>query len=93
MFEQLSESTKSQRYLISIALAAVLVRVLVGLGKPILTFEQSIVVGLTTVAFLAPFLHRACHGSELLDTTRKRIGHATAMLLSGGLFLFYVALA
>lgn len=92
MPEQLSENFKSQAYLFSILLSAMLVRVLVGLARPTLNLEASVIVGLATVVFLMPTLHRVFHGEELLDTTRKRLSHAAAMVLSGGLFFFYVAL-
>lgn len=92
MYEQLSERAKSHFYTFSILLAALTVRVLVGLGKPTLSLQQTVIVGLTSVVFLAPVLYRTCYGAELLDTTRKRISHTVAMLLAGGLFFFGVAL-
>ncbi len=92
MNEQLSERVKSHAYLFSILLAAMLVRVLVGLARPTLGLEAGMIVGLATVVFLSPSLYRFFYGEELLDTTRKRISHTVAMLLSSGLFVFYVAL-
>lgn len=93
MHEQLSERAKSQFYLFSILIAAMLVRVLVGLARPVMSFEQSALIGLTTVVFLAPVLYRMFYGEELLDNTRKKISHAVSMVLSAGLFLYYIALA
>lgn len=93
MLENLSDSAKHQAYLVSILLAAMVVRVLVGLAKPVLGLEQGVIVGLATVVFLSPTLHRVCFGVELLDSARKRWSHAGAMLLAAGLFLYYVALA
>lgn len=92
MHEQLSERAKGQFYSFSILLAALCVRVLVGLGKPMLNMQQSLIVGLTAVVFLAPVLYRTFYGEELLDNTRKKISHSVAMLLAGGLFFFGVAL-
>lgn len=93
MHEQLSESAKSQFYLFSILLASMLVRVVVGLAHPVMTFEQSALVGLTTVVFLAPMLYRMFYGEELLNNPRKKISHAISMVLSAGLFVYYIALA
>lgn len=93
MNEQLSENVKSHAYLFSILLAAMLVRVLVGLAKPTLGLEAGMIVGLATVVFLSPTLYRVFYGEELIDTTRKRVSHSVAMLLSSGLFLYYVAIA
>lgn len=90
--EQLSENVKSHAYLFSILLAAMVVRVLVGLVKPTLGLEAAVIVGLATVVFLSPSLYRFFYGEELIDTTRKRVSHSVAMLLSSGLFIFYVAL-
>jgi hypothetical protein len=92
MNPQLSERTRHQLYLFSILLSALTVRVLVGLGKPSLDLERSVLVGLTTVVFLSPALYRAIHGDELLTTVPKRVCHAISMLLAGGLFLYYIAL-
>lgn len=92
MNEQLSENVKSHAYLFSILLAAMLVRVLVGLAKPTLGLEAGVIVGLATVVFLSPTLYRFFYNEELVDTNRKRVSHAVAMLLSSGLFVFYVAL-
>lgn len=93
MHEQLSERAKSQFYLFSILLAAMLVRVVVGMARPVMSFEQSALIGLTTVVFLAPVLYRMFYGEELLDNARKKISHAISMVLSAGLFLYYIALA
>lgn len=93
MNEQLSENIKNHAYLFSILLAAMLVRVLVGLVKPSLGLEAGLIVGLATVVFLSPTLYRLFYGEELIDTTRKRVSHGVAMLLSSGLFLYYVAIA
>jgi hypothetical protein len=93
MHEQLSDRAKSHFYSFSILLAAILVRVVVGLGKPVLTLEQSVIVGLTSVVFLSPVLYRTFYGVELLDNTRKRISHTFAMVLAGGLFFWTIALS
>ena len=93
MHEQLSERAKSHFYLFSILIAAMLVRVLVGMARPVMSFEQSALIGLTTVVFLAPMLYRTFYGEELLDNTRKKVSHAISMVLSAGLFLYYIALA
>lgn len=93
MPESMSERTKHRFYLVSILLSAMLVRILVGLGRPVMSFEQSALIGLTSVCFLAPTLYRLCYGEELLTTRRKRVSHALSMLLSGGLFFYYIALA
>jgi hypothetical protein len=93
MHEQLSERAKSQFYVFSILLASMLLRVLVGLGKPVMTFEQSALIGLCSVVFLAPTFYRFFYGQELVDTLRKRVCHSVAMLLAGGLFVYYIALS
>jgi hypothetical protein len=93
MHEQLSERAKGQFYMFSIMLAALLVRVLVGLQKPVMSFEQTVITGLTAVVFLSPFLYRTFHGEELLTTMRKKVCHGLAMVLAGGLFFYYIALA
>ena len=90
--EQLSENVKSHAYLFSILLAAMVVRVLVGLVRPSLGLEAAVIVGLATVVFLSPTLYRFFYNEELIDTTRKRVSHTVAMVLSSGLFIFYVAL-
>lgn len=90
--EQLSENFRSQAYLFSILLSAMAVRVAVGLMRPTLPLEATVIVGLATVVFLLPTLHRVFHGEDLLTTTRQKLSHAAAMVLSGGLFLFWVAL-
>ncbi|MFN3428758.1 MAG: hypothetical protein ACK46X_02265 [Candidatus Sericytochromatia bacterium] len=92
MHEHLSERAKSQFYVFSILIAAMVVRVLVGIGKPVMNFEQSALVGLTTVTFLAPTLYRFFYGEELLTNTRKKVCHALSMVLAGGLFVYYIAL-
>jgi hypothetical protein len=93
MHEQLSDRAKSQFYVFSILLSAMVLRVLVGLSKPVLSFEQSALVGLCTVVFLAPTFYRYFYGAELVDNLRKRVCHSVAMLLAGGLFVYYIALS
>lgn len=92
MHELLSERAKSHFYLFSILLASMLVRILVGIAKPVMNFEQSALIGLTTVVFLAPALYRMFYGEELLDSTRKKVSHAISMVLSAGMFIYYIAL-
>ncbi|MOA49094.1 hypothetical protein D3C78_1719360 [compost metagenome] len=92
MHEHLSERAKSQFYVFSILLAAMLMRVLVGFSKPVMSFEQSALIGLTTVVFLAPTFYRFFYGEELLSNMRKRVSHAVSMVLAGGLFIYYIAL-
>lgn len=92
MHEYLSDRAKSQFYVFSILLASMLTRVLVGIGKPVMTFEQTVLVGLTSVTFLAPTLYRFFHGEELLSNMRKKVCHALSMVLAGGLFVYYIAL-
>lgn len=92
MHEYLSDRAKSQFYVFSILLASMLMRVLIGIGKPVMSFEQTVLVGLTTVTFLAPTLYRFFHGEELLNNTRKKVCHSLSMVLAGGLFLYYIAL-
>ncbi|MFP5503032.1 MAG: hypothetical protein ACLGIN_11125 [Candidatus Sericytochromatia bacterium] len=92
MHELMSERAKSHAYLFSILLAAMLIRVLVGLAKPVMTFEQSALIGLTTVVFLAPSLYRFFYGEELLSTRYKKVTHALSMVLSAGLFVVYIAM-
>ena len=92
MHEQLSDRAKGRFYTFSILLAALLVRVVVGLGKPVLSMQQSMIVGLTSVVFLSPVLYRTFYGQELLDGMRKRLSHSAAMVLAGGLFFWTIAL-
>ncbi|HEY9724025.1 MAG TPA: hypothetical protein V6D47_18630 [Oscillatoriaceae cyanobacterium] len=90
MPENRLDPIKRQSYLFSILLAGVAVRVLVGLFRPRLGLDESALVGLTAVVFLAPTLYRVTHGEELLDSRRKRLCHALSMVLSAGLFCFYI---
>ena len=92
MHELMSERAKSHAYLFSILLAAMVIRVLIGLAKPVMTFEQSALIGLTTVVFLAPSLYRFFYGEELLSTRYKKVTHALSMVLSAGLFIVYIAM-
>ena len=92
MNEQLSENVKSQAYLFSLLLASMVVRIAVGLVRPTLDLQATVIVGLASVVFLSPTLYRLFYGEELIDSTRKRLSHTAAMLLSAGLFVFYVAL-
>jgi hypothetical protein len=90
--EQLSDTFKAQACLFTILLSAMAMRVAVGLVRPELPLEGTVIVGLATVVFLLPTLHRLFHGEELLTTTRQKLSHTAAMVLSAGLFLFWVAL-
>ena len=92
MHEIMSERAKGHAYLFSILLSAMVIRVLVGLAKPVMSFEQSALIGLTTVVFLAPSLYRFFYGEELLSTRYKKVTHALSMVLSAGLFVVYIAL-
>lgn len=92
MHEHLSDRAKSQFYVFSILIAAMVMRVLVGISKPIMSFEQSALIGLTTVVFLAPTLYRFFYGEELLTNMRKKVSHGVSMLLASGLFIYYIAL-
>ena len=92
MHELMSERAKSHAYLFSILLSAMVIRVLIGLAKPVMSFEQSALIGLTTVVFLAPSLYRFFYGEELLSTRYKQVTHALSMVLSAGLFVVYIAL-
>jgi hypothetical protein len=92
MSEGLSERQRNQGYLFAILIASIGMRILVGLFRPTLGLEQSLLIGLTAVVFLAPSLYRFFHGQELLDSKRKRASHGLSMALSAGLFLYYVAL-
>lgn len=93
MNELLSERAKGHAYMFSILLAALTMRVLVGLALPVMSWEQTLVVGLTTVVFLAPVLYRTFFGEELLDNTRKKVSHGLSMVLAAGLFIHAIALA
>lgn len=93
MHDYLSDRARGHFYIFSILLSAMVVRILVGLVRPTLGFDHSVLVGLTTVVFLAPALYRFFFGEELLDNTRKRIAHGASMVLSAGLFVYYVGLA
>ena len=88
----MTETWNRQAYLFSILLATLSVRLLVGLIRPGLDLTQSVVVGVTTMVCLLPVLHRVCYGEELLDTTRKRTSHTAALVLTGALFIWTVAL-
>jgi hypothetical protein len=92
MHENLSDRAKGQFYVFSILLASMTLRVLVGISHPTLSFEQSMLVGLTAVTFLAPTLYRYFHGEDLLNNLRKRVCHGMSMVLAGGLFVYYIAL-
>lgn len=88
--EERLDRVKHYSYLFSILVASMTVRVLVGLFRPKLGLDGSMLIGMTAVVFLAPTLYRVIHGGELLDTRTKRVTHALSMLLSAGLFLYYV---
>lgn len=90
--ENLNERAKSQAYLFSILLSAMVVRIIVGLVHPTMGLEGGIIVGLATVVCMAPTLYRLFYNTELIDTRRKRLSHTAAMVLSAGLFVTYVAL-
>jgi hypothetical protein len=87
MLSPLPTACRRPVYLASLLLAALMVRVVLGLVRPELDWSGSLTVGLFTVVCLVPTVFRLCHGEELLDSPGKQRRHLAAMLLAGALFL------
>ncbi|MEB3222812.1 MAG: hypothetical protein VKS61_12120 [Candidatus Sericytochromatia bacterium] len=74
-------------YLVTLLLASLGVRGLMGLVRPDLDHAGELAIGLFTVVCVVPTAFRLCHGAELLDTPGKRRRHLAAMVLASALFM------
>ena len=72
------EPTQTRIFSLSIFLAAMAVRLLVGIGHPALTMGGSMVIGVTTVLLLAPWLHRLVFSRQMLVSRRQQVGYVLA---------------
>jgi hypothetical protein len=88
----MSDAWKSRSYSISLFLAAMITRALLGITRPDLSMTATAIIGATTVVLLAPLLHRWIYDRTLLASRRQQAGYA--MLTSAALMSFgYVILA
>lgn len=82
----MSDAWKSRSYTISLFLAAMITRALLGITRPDLSMTATAVIGATTVLLLAPVLHRWIYDRNLLSSRRQQAGYA--MLTSVALMSF-----
>lgn len=77
---------RAYAYWFSIALGALVFRVLVGMARPGLAPYQDAAIGLTAAVCLAPTLYRVFFGQDLLPDARGRVRYGIAVGLSGVAF-------
>lgn len=85
------EKLKNYSYVFSILIISMVVRVLIGLWKPQLSFSQSSLIGITTVLLVAPPIYRTFFNEELIKAG-KTLSYSVLSLISVGMFLYFVAL-
>ena len=90
MFPFSWDDSRRYAYLFSLMFSAMGVRLVLGMARPELSFEQTILVGITTVLLLAPTLHRFFYQAPLIRSDR-RLPYALLTALACGLFLYFVA--
>jgi hypothetical protein len=81
----MSDVWKSRSYTISLFLAAMVIRALLGITRPDLSLDGTVIIGATTVLLLAPILHRWIYDRTLLSSKRQQAGYAmvTSAVLVG----------
>jgi hypothetical protein len=86
-----AEKVKNYSYVFSILVISMVVRVLIGLWKPSLSFAKSTLIGVTTVMLVAPPVYRTFFKDELIKAG-KQISYTVLSIISVGMFLYFVAL-
>ena len=86
------DTWKSHAYTISLLIASLAVRAILGVSRPSLDLSGTVIIGATTVLLLAPLLHRLFYDRNLLATRRQLTGYLmmTSVALAG---FGYVVLA
>ncbi|MBC7544508.1 MAG: hypothetical protein H7338_17440 [Candidatus Sericytochromatia bacterium] len=81
----MTDTWKSHAYTGSILISALAVRVMMGLSRPGLDMQASVIVGATTVLLLAPLFHRLFFEKTMLVTGRQQAGYVmmTSLALVG----------
>lgn len=82
----MAQDWRMYAYWFSIAMGALVFRVLVGLAHPGLAPYQDAAVGLTAAVCLAPTVYRLFFGADLLPDARGRLRYGVAVALSGVAF-------
>lgn len=85
------EKLKNYSYVFSILVISMVVRVLIGLWKPNLSFAQSSLIGITTVLLIAPPTYRTFFQEDLIKG-HKQLSYVILSLISVGMFMYFVAL-
>lgn len=85
------EKIKNYSYVFSILVISMVVRVLIGLWRPDLSFAQSSLIGITTVLLIAPPTYRTFFKEDLIKD-HKRVSYGILSLISVGMFIYFVAL-
>lgn len=82
---------KSYAYVFAILIASMLMRALIGSWKPTISWEQSALIGVTTVLLAAPPIYHFFYKEDLIPP-KKMLPYGFLSFAAAGLFLYYVAL-
>jgi uncharacterized membrane protein len=85
------ENWKSYAYVFLILLVSMVVRAVIGSWRSNLNFEQSALIGVTTVLLVAPPAYHLFYQEELI-AGKKRVPYSLISLAAVGMFLYFVAL-
>lgn len=81
-----SEKARGQAYVISILLASMVVRVLLGIAHPDLSMEQTALIGVTTVLLIGPPIYQWLFDKPMIKP-EKRIQYRILSTLAVGMFI------
>lgn len=81
-----NEKARGQAYVISILLASMVVRVLLGIAHPDLRMEQTALIGVTTVLLIGPPIYQWLFDKPMIKP-EKRIQYRILSTLAVGMFI------
>ena len=87
----LSESARGQAYIISILLASMVVRILIGIVRPELNFEQTALIGVTTVLLIGPPIYQWFFDKPMIQP-KKKIQYGVLSAFAASMFVVYIIL-
>lgn len=80
------EKARGQAYIISILLATMLIRILLGIAHPNLSLEQTALIGVTTVLLIGPPIYQWLFDKPMIKPS-KRLQYRILSTVAVGMFI------
>jgi hypothetical protein len=80
------EKARGQAYIISILLATMLIRIVLGMAHPDLSLEQTALIGVTTVLLIGPPIYQWLFDKPMIKP-EKRVQYRILSTLAVGMFI------